>query len=117
MLHFYADAEELATYTNELGCFLIIGDDYGTKLGLKESTGEVLSIDPDAALPTRFVNSSILVLLACLAVYSERRPALAQADDDGAAEIVAEIGDEIRALDARAVDNPEKLVVCGPGAG
>jgi hypothetical protein len=107
LLHFYADAEELATYTNEKGRFLIIGDDYGTKLGLKESTSPVLSIDPDATLPTRFVNSSILTLLACLAVCSERRPALAQAGNDEAAKIVAEIRDEIRALDARAVDNLE----------
>ena len=107
LLHFYADAEELTTYTNEKGHFLIIGDDYGTKLGLKESTGEVLSFDPDATLLIRFVNSSILTLLACLAIYSEKQPVLAQAGDDEAAKIVAEMRDEFRALDAKVVNNPE----------
>lgn len=107
LVHLYANAEVLVVDTYSQDQFLIISDDYGTKLGMKENTGEILSIDPDGKLPTRFVNSSILTLLAFLEQYSKERPKLAQASDEEASEIVASMKDKLRALDARSLDDPE----------
>ena len=107
LIHFYAHAEILVIDTHSQERFLIIGDDYGTKLGIKENSGEILSIDPDGTLPTRFVNSGILTLLAFLETYLKERPKLAQVSDEEAVEIVTSMKDTLRALDARSLDDPE----------
>jgi len=107
LIHFYANAEVLVVDIHSQERFLIIGDDYGTKLGMKENTGEILSIDPNGKLPTRFVNSSILTLLAFLETYSKEQPKLAQASDEEASEIVANMKEKLRTLDARSLDDPE----------
>jgi predicted component of type VI protein secretion system len=51
------------------GEYVVIGDDYGTELRVRMSDGAVFSIDPDGALPTRFVNSSVERLCEFIAVY------------------------------------------------
>lgn len=107
LLHFYTEAEALAVYTDRQERFLIIGDDYGTRLGIKENTGEIFSIDPDGILPTRLVNSSILVLLAFLETYAKEQPALVEASEEEASRIVARLRDEWQTLDAIALDDPE----------
>ena len=107
LLHFYQNDDALAISIHNHDRFLIIGDDDGTKLGIKENTGEVLSIDPEGKLPTRFVNSSILTLLAFLGMYVREQPGLAQADDEEASQIVARMRDAFSTFDAQALDNPE----------
>jgi SUKH-4 immunity protein of toxin-antitoxin system len=42
----------------------IIGDDYGTELRVRRECGAVYSVDPEKALPTRFVNSTVENLAA-----------------------------------------------------
>jgi hypothetical protein len=106
-VHFYADAQVLEVYEDGQKQFLLIGNDSGTELGIKEHTGEILSIDLDETLPTRFVNSSILTLLAFLETYSKEQPRLIQASDKKIAEIVARIKDEWQTLDPKSLADPE----------
>lgn len=64
LIHFYATAEILEMYTQDQERYLIIGDDYGTKLAIQEHTGEIWSLDVlHGTLPARFVNATILTFL------------------------------------------------------
>jgi len=107
LIHFYADASELEDCIDGQTHFLIIGDDYGTRLGIKEQTGEVLSLSYRTPRPIRFINSSLLAMLVFLQIYKENQPALVQASDEEAAEIVDRMREDFQALDARAVDSPD----------
>jgi hypothetical protein len=107
LLHFYTGTEDLTIYSEGQDRFLVIGDDYGTRLGMKEHTGEIEAIDINGTLPTRFVNSSILTLLAFLEIYSKKQPELAQASDEEASKIAERMRDEMHSLDAKALDDPE----------
>ena len=85
--------------------FLIIGDDYGTKLGLKEHTGEVFSIGLGSI--SRFINSSILTMLLFLAIYLTEQPELREVTDEEVLAIVERMRATFRDIDARALADPE----------
>lgn len=85
--------------------FLIIGDDYGTQLGLKEQTGEVFSIGLGSI--SRFINSSILTMLLFLAIYMTEQPELIEATDEEVLAIVERMRAIFRDIDGRALDDPE----------
>lgn len=107
LIHLYADTEALEIQRQNLQRFLIIGDDSGTALGIREHTGEIYSFDPVGKLPTRFVNSSILALLTCVEMYIKAQPELIEASDEHASEIVASMREAFRRRDARSLDHPE----------
>jgi hypothetical protein len=106
-MHLYADAEVHSIQAYGPQRFLIIGDDSGTELGMREGTGEILSLDPRGKLPTRFVNSHILALLSFFAVSTKAQSELIGASDAKAFEMVASMREAFRREDSRSLDDPE----------
>ena len=84
---------------------LLIGDDYGTDLLLDPEDGTIYSVDPNGALPTRFVNSGIKQLAASLAAHRE-------AEAIGS---VQHLRSQIHAIDPQALADPDTWwsCVCG----
>lgn len=63
LLSFYGDESQ------QREGFVVIGNDFGTDLGVRLSDGAVYSIDPISSVPGPFVNSSIKQLAACIGIY------------------------------------------------
>jgi hypothetical protein len=84
---------------------LVVGNDEGGELRMREGTAEITSIRPFRPDPARFVNSTVVHLLECLRLYTARREDLERADDEGAVNIAAELRVAVGAADARAVEH------------
>lgn len=103
-ISFYNEFERIS---NEDENYVVIGDDYGTKLCISEKTNAVVSIDVEESMSIRFVNSNIESFLNFLQIYFTRRPELSTADDDEAIEIVKLIRDNFNMLDSSALNNED----------
>jgi hypothetical protein len=86
--------------------YIIIGDDYGTKICIKEKTDEVVSVDIETE-NIRFINSGIKSFVDFLQIYFTKRPELVGADDKEAVEIINSIKDSFNKLDAAALSNED----------
>jgi len=87
------------------GGLVAIGSDFGTTLYCDPADGRVLSVDDSGRLPTRFVNSSIAQLAACLSVYERAREALAAGSPGG--DDVEVLRSRLTRADAVALADPE----------
>jgi hypothetical protein len=87
------------------GDYVVIGDDYGTQLRVLLSSGVVYSVDPEAELPVRFVNSSIERLGQFIRVHQSY--AGRAKNDSEVAKVAAELQEELASLDAPAFADPE----------
>jgi hypothetical protein len=54
--------------------YSIVGDDYGTKIGLSRNE-DVWSVDPERQLPRRFINTSIAHFVLFLGLYEQFKSA------------------------------------------
>jgi len=87
--------------------FLIIGDDYGTRLGLQEPTGALYSLTWRSASVVGFINTSILTMLLFLGIYMTQQPALREATDEEAVAIVERMRITFNDIDGSALANPD----------
>jgi hypothetical protein len=107
LLTFYTDSPKLQTLRHAGSKFLVIGDDYGTKLCIKEGTGELVSIDDVGELPFRYINSRIDVFLVFLEIYLTAQQSRKDTTKAEARALAARLRDEFLLLDPPALDNPE----------
>jgi hypothetical protein len=69
LINFSINSNHFEKLSHNNGQYIVLGDDYGTKICLKESSGEIFSIDDQYEYPTRFVNSNIKSLVIFLQIY------------------------------------------------
>ena len=90
------------------GEYLVIGDDEGTDLCVRQSDGAVLAVDPEGHLPTRFINADVRKLALCIASYERYRLALeGLGSEEGELAAVTALEREIAAIDPAALEDPE----------
>ena len=102
-ISFYNEFERIS---NKDENYVVIGDDYGTKLCISEKTNAVVSIDVES-ISIRFINSNIKSFLNFLQIYFTRRLELSNADDEEAIEIVKSIRDNFNMLDSSALNDED----------
>jgi len=68
LVTFYTGEEFLQPLTMAGETYCVVGDDYGTKIGLRRM-GDVWSVDPEGQLPCRFINTSIAHFVLFLGLY------------------------------------------------
>jgi hypothetical protein len=86
----------------------VLGSDDGTELRVDAETGQVVSIDPSGALPSRFVNSTIKQLVLCIDAHREYVTAVHRATDESpATALVQDLRESLARIDAAAVANAE----------
>lgn len=87
---------------------IVLGDDNGTRLILDPETRAIESIDPDGALPDRFINSSIGQLARCIVAYAAYvKNVQSAADDSAVTTAVRRLHGELKTIDAPCIANPE----------
>ena len=86
---------------------LLLGNDEGTELRMREGSAEIVSAVPFRAEAPRFVNTTVLELLECLRRYADRREDLGRADEEGALNIATDLREGIAGVDPRAVEHRE----------
>ncbi len=70
LVTFYTGDEFLRPLTAAGEIYSIVGDDYGTTIGLRRN-GDVWSVDPERQLPRRFINTSIAHFVLFLGLYEQ----------------------------------------------
>lgn len=103
-LSFYDDFEQININDSE---YIVIGDDYGTKLCIVGKTGEVVSVDIEGNMNIRFINSNIECFLFFLQIFLTKKPELAGVDDEEAAEIVKAIKNSFNKFDLAALSDDD----------
>lgn len=68
LVTFYTSDELLRPLTVAGNTYWVVGDDCGTKIGLRRS-GDVWSVDPEGQLTCRFINTSIAYFVLFLGLY------------------------------------------------
>lgn len=107
LINFYTNPEFHLAYKHLNDRYIVIGDDFGTKICIDEKSDEIFSVDDREELPTRFINSNIEFLLAFLVIYKSHLPLLEDATDDEAVKIVKKMKKVFREIDSKALKNEE----------
>ncbi len=105
LIQFYQDERlfEPLTYMDET--YLILGDDYGTKISLKAGIEDIWSIDPTKQLPARFINKNIKCFLEFLNIYYSHQEEIKAASDMEVTNIVRKIQSEFNKTDTHSLNN------------
>ena len=91
----------------DLSCsYTVIGNDYGTDLCI-DSKGEIISLDPDHELPTRFINQDLKSFLKFLNLFTVYYTKIGEAGEEEQIQILEEMKGEFNRIDSRALDNEE----------
>lgn len=91
----------------DLSCdYTVIGNDYGTDLCI-DSKGEIISLDPDHKLPTRFINQDLSSFLKFLNLFTVYYTKIGKAGEEEQLQILEEMKEEFNRIDSRALDNEE----------
>ena len=109
LISFY-DESMMKAYTQECDTFFIIGDDYGTQIGISlnmNEKDEIYSFDIQNELPKRFINSDISKLFQFLMLYQPLKTSLVESTDEEASSIIAEIKSEFNKIDLKALSNED----------
>src|SRR5262249_1033405 len=107
LLTFYTNSRVLQILRHAGSTFVVIGDDYGTKICIGEDTGELISIDEEGKLPTRYINSRIDLFLVFLEIYLTAQQSRDDTTDAEAFALARHLRHEFRSLDQQALDDPE----------
>lgn len=107
LINFYFEKNKIEVTNFENQDYLIIGDDFGTKICVQLSNNKVYSIDEEGDLPMRFINSSIENLMLFIMVYEQHHEEIIEADDDEIVEIIGEIKSKLNELDSQALSFEE----------
>jgi hypothetical protein len=86
---------------------VVIGTDDQTEFRVDLTDGRVSSVDPEGDVPPRVVNSSMNQLVDALATYREYAGQVRVEGEDEATRLVQELRRRLKAMDARAADDPE----------
>jgi SUKH-4 immunity protein len=82
----------------------VLGSDEGTELRVDADTGQVLSVDPTGALPSRFVNSTIDQFIGAIDAYRDYVDAVQRTMDESVITAVVErLRQALVQIDATAV--------------
>lgn len=84
------------------GC-TVIGNDYGTDICI-DSKGEIISLDPDHELPTRFINQNLNSFLEFLNLFAVYYTKIGEAGEEEQLQILEELKEEFNRIDSRALD-------------
>lgn len=88
----------------DLSCgYTIIGNDYGTDLCI-DSKGEIISLDPDHELPTRFINQDLKSFLKFLDLFTVYYTKIGEAGEEEQLQILEKLKEEFNRIDSRALD-------------
>ena len=87
--------------------YVVIGNDYGTDICIN-SKDEVISVDPQNKLPTRFINRDLKSFLDFIVIYIVFRDKISNANDEKEAlRLLDEIRKEFEKIDNKAVSYEE----------
>jgi hypothetical protein len=111
--------DDLVTFYKESGIkecyygqdrFLIIGDDYGTQIGVSlnaDTKNEIYSFDVGNELPKRFINSDISKLLQLLLKYKKFKSSIVDCSDEEVALVISKLKVEFIKIDNKALADEE----------
>ena len=105
IISFYFDSriQECVLDNNRV---LIIGDDYGTQIGVSlnvDAKDAIYSIDISNESPIRFINSDILKLLQFLLLYKKLKSSMIESTDEEAITLISKTRDEFAKIDRKAL--------------
>ncbi len=104
---FYRDERFLQPVSSAAGAtYLLVGDDFGTTLGLGPGSGEVWSFELDEKSSPRFVNSSLDAFVLFLGLY-EKDGNTAPLSDTERVAAAEELGREMTRYDSAALGDEE----------
>lgn len=83
--------------------YTVIGNDYGTDICIN-SKGEVISLDPEQELPTRFINRDLDAFLKFLGIFTAYHMEAREADEEKQIQILEDVKAEFNKVDSRALD-------------
>jgi hypothetical protein len=109
LITFYEDSM-IKEYCADNDRFLVIGDDYGTKIGIAlnaETNNEVYSFDINEDLPKRFINSDMAKFLQFIMWYSNFKPSIIGLEEDEVGPVIAGIKDDFNKVDFLALAGEE----------
>ncbi len=106
LVTFYHDERLLQSISAGGTDYLVMGDDYGTMLGLKGGTDELWAVDPSGNLAATFVNSRICDFVLFLALYEARYESrLPQASTEETEAIIEHLRRHFDSCDRRALED------------
>ena len=86
--------------------YTVIGNDYGTDICI-DLKGEVISLDPEQELPTRFINRDLEAFLKFLGIFTAYYMKACEADEEEQIQILEEMKEEFNKVDSLALDYEE----------
>ena len=89
--------------SNSSSGYTVIGNDYGTDICIN-SKGEIISLDPEQELPTRFINRDLETFLKFLNIFTTYHMKVCDVDEEEQIQILDEIIEEFNKVDSRALD-------------
>ena len=98
----YRDNKNFVDITPSSG-YTVIGNDYGTDICIN-SKGEIISLDPEQELPTRFINRDLETFLKFLNIFTAYHMKVREVDEEKQIQILDEMKEEFDKLDSRALD-------------
>ncbi|MDE5893611.1 MAG: SUKH-4 family immunity protein [Acetatifactor sp.] len=98
----YRDSKNPVDVISSSG-YTVIGNDYGTDICI-DSKGEVISLDPERELPTRFINRDLEAFLKFLGIFTAYYMKACEADEEEQIRILEEVKEEFNKVDSRALD-------------
>lgn len=103
----YPDQRLLQSVPSAAGTtYLMVGDDFGTTLGITPAVGELWSFEPDEDAPARFVNSSLDAFVLFLGLYEKNGNTASLGDRERAA-AVERLSREMASYDPAALEDEE----------
>jgi SUKH-4 immunity protein of toxin-antitoxin system len=105
-IDFFTESNVLYTTTLDGVKYIVIGDNIGVKMCIKEDSNEILSIDLRSGVPLRFVNSNIELFLVFVMIYLNESSGKEEIDLEDALTIVDRLRKEYILLDPKALADP-----------
>jgi hypothetical protein len=106
LVTFYTGDEFLRPLTVAGETYWVVGDDYGTKIGLRRM-GDVWSVDPEGQLPCRFINTSIAHFVLFLGLYEAQFKNVRETGNGEPVAIAGELRAQFDENDLSALANEE----------
>lgn len=103
-LNFYDGFERITINDSD---YIVIGDDYGTKLCIEGESDKIVSVNIEENMNIRFINSNLEFFLEFLQIFFTKKPELIGVDDLKAVEIVNSIKDSFNKIDPVALNNED----------
>lgn len=86
--------------------YLVLGDDYGTKLCAELTSENIFSVDVEGELPTRYINSSIENFILFIMIFEQYQKSLDEDEDENMNKL-SELQSTFNKYDKAALDGEE----------